>query len=93
MVEVTTLRMWIGVTAVWPLFWVLVFDRWFFFSPLGLIIVFGIPVAGWVIWWKFYRGEEEKIILEGKKILDTSADSLLKAKQRISKQQQKVRRQ
>ncbi|MDH3535253.1 MAG: hypothetical protein OER87_05875 [Gammaproteobacteria bacterium] len=84
MVEITTMRIWMGVSLAWPLFWILVFDRWFFFSPLGLFIAIGIPVAGWVLWWKFYRGEEQKIVSEGRQILDKSAETLLKLKKRIS---------
>ena len=86
MVEITTLRIWIGITAVWPLFWMLVFDRWFFLSPFGLLIALGIPVAGWVYWWNFYRGEDEKLAADSKLIVDKSRVALGNLKKRISSQ-------
>lgn len=69
MVEMMTMRIWMGVTLAWPLLWILVFDRWFFWTPIGLFIAFGIPIAGWALWWNFYRGEEQKILADGRKVL------------------------
>jgi hypothetical protein len=66
MVEITTLRIWIGIFIAWPLLSMLVFNRWFFFSPLGMLIAFGMPIAGWVLWRKYYREEGQKIALHDK---------------------------
>lgn len=85
MVEVTALRIGMGASVVWVLFWVVVFDRWFFFTPLGLLVALGMPLGGWTIWWKFYRGEEEKIVVDGRQVLSKGAESLLALKKRISK--------
>ena len=85
MFEITSIRTWIGVSLVWPLFWALVCNRWFFLSPLGLIIAFGIPIAGWVLWWKFYEGNGQKLMSEGRLILDKSSEILLHLKKRVSK--------
>jgi len=84
MFEVTTMRIWIAVTLVWPLLWVLVFDRWFFLSPLGLIIAFGIPIAGWVLWWKYYEGDGQKLKAEGRLVLDKSQATLHKLKKQFA---------
>jgi hypothetical protein len=85
MMEITTLRIWIGITCAWPLLWAVVFDRWFYLSPLGILFVFGLPVAGWVLWFLFYRGEEEKIASDGRLVADAGADLLLKLKNSIKK--------
>lgn len=85
MFEITSIRTWIGVSLVWPLFWALVCNRWFFLSPLGLIIAFGIPIAGWVLWWKFYEGNGQKLMSEGRLVLDKSSGILLHLKRRVSK--------
>ncbi len=85
MFEITSIRTWIGVSLVWPLFWALVCNRWFFLSPLGLIIAFGIPIAGWVLWWKFYEGNGQKLMSEGRLVLDKSSGILLHLKKRVSK--------
>jgi len=87
MFEITSIRTWVGISLVWPLLWALVFNRWFFLSPLGLFIAFGIPTAGWVIWWKYYEGNGEKLLSEGRLILDKSAKTLLKVKKRFPSQQ------
>lgn len=60
MIKMTTMRIWISVSIAWPLFWILVFDRWFLLSPIGLLIAFGLPLAGWLIWFKFYRATRRK---------------------------------
>ena len=85
MFDIASIRTWIGISLVWPLFWALVFNRWFFLSPLGLIITFGIPIAGWVLWWKFYEGNGEKLLSEGRLVLGKSSKILLKVKKQISK--------
>jgi membrane-associated phospholipid phosphatase len=85
MFDITLIRTWIGISLVWPLLWALVFNRWFFMSPLGLFIVFGIPIAGWVLWWKYYEGNGEKLLSEGRLVLDKGTKTLLKVKKQISK--------
>ena len=87
MIAITTIQKCIGATVAWPLLWVIVFDRWFFLSPLGLFIAFGIPIAGWVIWWKYYEGNGEKLLSEGRLVLGKSTETLHKLKKRISNQQ------
>jgi hypothetical protein len=86
MVEITTFRIWISASIAWPLFWLLVFDRWFALSPLGLIIIFGIPVAAWVFWWKFYRGEDQKFSFSDKFSLDKCAGFINHLKKRLINQ-------
>jgi hypothetical protein len=66
-------------------FWALVFNRWFFLSPLGLIIAFGAPIAGWVLWWKFYEGNGQKLLSEGRMVLGKGSETLLHLKKRVSK--------
>ena len=85
MIEITTTRFWIGVTCGWPLFWMLVFNSWFFWSPFGLIIVFVIPIAGWALWYKFYRGSKKKIMRDGRMVADKSVETLQKLKSRMAK--------
>jgi len=84
MFDITLIRTWIGISLVWPFFWALVFDRWFFQSPLGLIIASGIPIAGWVLWWKFYEGNGEKLSSEGRLVLDKGTKTFLKVKKQLS---------
>ena len=36
MVEITTFRIWISASIAWPLFWLLVFDRWFANKSTGI---------------------------------------------------------
>ncbi len=85
MKELTTFRIWIGITCAWPLLWAMVFDRWFFLSPLGILFVFGLPIAGWVLWFLFYRGEEDKIANDGRLVADAGAELLLKLKNGVKK--------
>jgi len=85
MFEITTIHKWIGVSLVWPLFWALVFDSWFLWSPFGLIIAIGIPIAGWLLWWKYYEGDGEKLSSDRRMVLDKSAKTLLKVKKQLSK--------
>ena len=83
MIEITTMRIWIGVSIAWPLLWLIVVDRWFFLSPFGLIIAFGMPIAGWVFWWNCYREENQRIVLNDKLGLERVEGVLLKLKKRL----------
>jgi hypothetical protein len=83
MIEITTLRICIGMTCGWPLLWLLVFDRWFFLSPLGLIIALGIPIVCWVLWLIFYRDAEQKVVRDRRMVTDMSAESLQRLKKRL----------
>ena len=85
MFQFTTLRLWIGISLVWPVLWILIFDRWFFWTPVGLLVTFGIPIAGWLVWWKFYDGNGEKLVTEGKLVLAKSTIALNKWKKQIAK--------
>ena len=85
MFDIKLIRTWIGISLAWPLLWALVFDNWFFQSPLGLIIAFGIPIAGWVLWWKYYEDKGEKLLSDGRMVLDKGAKTLLKVKKQLSK--------
>ena len=85
MFDIRLIRTWIGISLVWPLLWALVFNRWFFLSPLGLFIAFGMPIAGWVIWWKFYEGNGEKLLAEGRLVLGRGSQTLLKVKKQLAK--------
>ncbi len=85
MFRFTTLRSWIGVTLIWPLLWIWIFDRWFFWTPVGLLVTFGLPLLGWLAWWKFYEGNGEKLLTEGKLILARSTIALNRMKKQVSK--------
>ena len=85
MFDISLIRTWIGITLAWPLLWALVFDRWFFLSPLGLFIAFGVPIAGWVLWWKYYEGNGQKLLSEGRLVLGKSSEILRNLKKHISK--------
>ena len=85
MFDMTLIRTWIGISLAWPLFWALVFNRWFFLSPLGLIIAFGIPIAGWVLWRKYYEGNGQKLLSEGRMVLGKSSEILRNLKKHTSK--------
>lgn len=92
MFEITPIRLWIGISLAWPLLWILIFNRWFFWTPLGLLITFGIPTLGWLIWWKYYEGDGEKLLTESKLMAAKSTIAFNKmkkqiAKRRLSKQQ------
>jgi len=86
MIEITTFRIWISASIAWPLFWLLVFDRWFALSPLGILIVFGIPIAAWGFCWKFYRGEDQKIAFSDKLSVDKGTGLLSNLKKRLINQ-------
>jgi hypothetical protein len=85
MFDISLIRTWIGITLAWPLLWALVFDRWFFLSPLGLFIAFGVPIAGWILWWKYYEGNGQKLLSEGRLVLGKSPEILRNLKKHISK--------
>lgn len=85
MFDITTIRIWIGISLAWPLLWLVVFNRWFFLSPLGLLIAFGIPIAGWVIWWKYYEGNGQKLKSEAHLVSAKAAEFLHTLKKKISK--------
>ena len=85
MFQVTSLRLWIGISLAWPLLWILIFDRWFFWTPVGLFVTFGIPIAAWLVWWKYCEGNGEKLITEGKLLLAKSTISLNKLKKQMAK--------
>lgn len=85
MFQLTSLRLWIGISLVWPLLWILIFDRWFFWTPVGLLITFGIPIAGWLAWWKFYEGNGEKLLTEGKLLMAKSTIAVHRLKKQIVK--------
>ena len=82
MTEITPMRMWMGATAAWPLLWILIFDKWFFWTPIGLLVSFGIPIAGWLVWWNFYRGAEDKIVADGRQVLDKTSATLAELKKK-----------
>jgi hypothetical protein len=85
MIKITTLRICIGISCAWPLLWLLVFDRWFFLSPLGLIIAFGIPIGGWVAGINYYRGREEMLLVHSRLLAQRNAEFFLNLKKRFAK--------
>ena len=87
MFEMTTLRFWIGMTAAWLILCVLLFDQWFFFSPLGLMVTFGIPLAGWFVWWRYSPAEGHEISDEERQLIDKSQALLQRLKSRFIREQ------
>ncbi|MGI9316798.1 MAG: hypothetical protein ACR2QW_05660 [bacterium] len=85
MFNIASIRTWVGISLVWPFLWALVFNRWFFLSPLGLTIAFGLPIAGWVLWWKYYEGNGEKILSEGRLVFGKGIKTYFKLKKQFSK--------
>jgi hypothetical protein len=85
MIKITTLRICIGISCAWPLLWLLVFDRWFFLSPLGLIIAFGIPIGIWVAGYNFYRDREEMLLVHRRLLAEKNAEFFLHLKKRFVK--------
>ncbi len=83
MAKITTLGIWISISIAWPLLWLLVFNKWFFLSPLGLLMAFGIPIAGWAFWWKFYREEGQKNAFNDKFSVDKGVGFLANLKKRL----------
>ncbi len=83
MVKLTTMRIWIGISIAWPFLCMLMFNKWFFFSPLGLLITFVLPVAGWALWWKFYREEEQILAISDKLNVDKGIGFLTNLKKRL----------
>ena len=86
MAEIKTLRIWIGISIAWPLLCLLVFNKWFFLSPLGLIIALGIPIASWAFWRKYYREEGQKIAFNGEFSIGKSVGFLRNLKKRFINQ-------
>ncbi len=86
MAVITTLRIWISISIAWPLLCLLMFNKWFFLSPLGLLIVFGIPIAGWAFWWRFYREEGQKIAFNDKFSVGKGVGFLTNLKKRLINQ-------
>ena len=85
MLELTSLRLWLGISLAWPLHWILIFDRWFFWTPVGLLVTFGIPIIGWLAWWKFYEGNGEKLLTEGKLFLARGTIAFNRLKKQINR--------
>ena len=85
MFQLTSIRLWIVVSLVWPLLWILIFDRWFFWTPIGLFITFGIPALAWLAWWKFFQGNGEKLLTESKLVLARGTIYLNRMKKLVSK--------
>ena len=84
MFRITSLRLWIGVSLAWPLLWALIFDRWFFFTPLGLLIAFGMPITAWLVWWKFYEGNGEKLLAEGRLAMAKGTIAAMRLKKQLT---------
>ena len=87
MIEMTAIRFWVGVTIAWLLLCILSFDQWFFFSPLGLMITFGIPIAGWALWWRYNPAAEQEISPGEKLAVNKSIDLVQRLKNRFLNQQ------
>ena len=85
MFRFNSIRSWISISLIWPLLWIWIFDRWFFWTPVGLLVTFGLPLLGWLAWWKFYEGNGEKLLTEGKLILARSTIALNRMKKQVSK--------
>ena len=86
MIDWMTIRFWMGATVAWLAFCILVFDRWYFFSPLGLVVTFGLPAAGWVIWWR-YAPTESRALSDGEqRALDRGMGLLQRLKDRIARE-------
>lgn len=85
MIKITALRICIGVSLIWPLFWILVFDSWFFWTPVGLFVTFGFPILGWLVWWKYYEGNGEKLLTEGKLAMAKTTIAFNRMKKQVAK--------
>lgn len=83
MIDWMTIRFWMGATVAWLLFCILVFDRWYFFSPLGLALTFGLPAAGWFSWWRYAPAESRALSAGEQRVLDTAAELLQRLKNRF----------
>ena len=86
MIDWMSIRFWMGVTVAWLLFCILVFDRWYFFSPLGLVTTFGLPAAGWFAWWRFAPSESRSLSNSEQRLLETGAGLLQRLKNRIARE-------
>ena len=85
MIKITTIRIWMGVTAAWLGLCILMFDRWFFFSPLGLIITFGLPAAGWFIWWRYSPAQGHDVSPEEKQAIELFQEFVQGLKSRFNR--------
>ena len=85
MIQLKSLRLWLVISLAWPLFWILIFDRWFFWTPLGMFVSLGVPITGWLVWWKCYEGHGEKVLTEGKLVLAKSTIVFNRIKKQIAK--------
>lgn len=83
----TTIRFWMVVTVAWLGLCILLFDRWFFFSPLGLILAFGLPLGGWFAWWRYAPAEGNEISPGEKQMLELGQEFLQDLKKRFNRQQ------
>jgi hypothetical protein len=83
MAQIKTERILIGIPIAWPLLCLLVFNKWFFLSPLGLLIAFGIPIAVWAFWLKFYRAEGQRIAFNDKFSVGKGVGFLADMKKRL----------
>jgi len=86
MIDMKTLRFGLGATAAWLLLCVLLFDQWFFFSPLGIIITFGLPAVGWLLWWRYSPAGGREISREEQQVLDKGFDWLQRLKSGLNRQ-------
>ena len=86
MIDLKKLQFGLGATAAWILLCVLMFDRWFFFSPFGLILTFFLPAVGWLLWWRYAAGEEREITPEEQQVLDKGQDWLRRIKNGLNRQ-------
>ena len=82
----TTLRYSLGLTVGWILLCILMFDRWFFFSPLGIILTFGLPSLGWYLWWRYAPAKGHEISEEERQLLEKSIGWLQSLKNRFNRQ-------
>lgn len=83
MIDLKALQFGLGATVAWLLLCILMFDRWFFFSPLGIILAFGLPVVGWLLWWRYAASDEREISPEEQQLIDKGADWVQWLKNRI----------
>ena len=85
MMLLLSLRFWIGVSLAWLVLWILIFDAWFFWTPIGLFVSIGIPIVCWLLWWKFYESNGEKMLHESKLLLARGTIAFNRLKKQIAK--------
>lgn len=87
MTEMTPVKIAAIATIVWIGLWTLLFDSWFFWSPLGLLLVFVLPAGAWIGWWKWLRVEGEEMTLdEMRELAREGVANLSKLKQRLTRE-------